>query len=484
MPDLFTQNGEVNEDLIVGTIEVGDGELYIIDIESCSPDEPFFEYSLIKEKYKGSDITFATDSAQNVRILYTVSEDNEGFFYAYSSEKDMFYPVSRIWSNDGEYYYAISVNACISNPDFITEERIANDKIFYAVDEKGDGGYYSYTSEGFLIGHGTTATTSSGEASSLIDIRNAAIVLMLIVLMIAAFFAIKKIVRKFRSNKLERDHERLEKQAEKTKQSKSHNIRRKVSGLFEKNQYLFVIKELTSREIRRKYVGSKLGILWSVLNPLLMMVTMTLIFSFMFRRSIENFPLYYLAGSIMWTLFSEVTNTAMTSLLDNKMLLMRTKLPLHTFVLSRAYTALTNFLYTLVPFVLLLIIYRIRPSLSMLLFPLDVLLTMIMSVGISYILSILYVYFKDIKYLYGVFLRILMYLTALFYPVSSLPKGLQEVIGYNPVYMSVYIARETVIYGRFPEYEAWIKLAVFSFVSLGIGILVFNRNRNGVMSRI
>lgn len=484
MPDLFTQNGEVNEDLVVGTIEVGDGELYIIDIESCSPDEPFFEYTLITEKYKGEDLTFATDSSQNVRILYTVSEDKEGFFYAYSPEKDMFYPVSRIWSNDGEYYYAISVNACVSNPDYVTDEAVDSEKIFYAVDESGDGGYYSYTSDGSLIGHGTTATTSKGEVSSLIDIRNAAIVLMLIVLMIAAFFAIRKIVRKFRSDKLLRDHERLERQSKRSGEPVFTKIRRKVTGLFEKNQYLFVIKELTSREIRRKYVGSKLGILWSVLNPLLMMVVMTLIFSFMFRRSIENFPLYYLAGMIMWTLFSEVTNSSMTSLLDNRSLLMRTKLPLHTFVLSRAYTALTNFLYTLVPFVLLLIIYRIKPSLTMLLFPIDILLTMVMSVGVSYILSILYVYFKDIKYLYGVFLRILLYLSALFYPVSSLPEGLQEVIGYNPIYMSVYIARETMIYGRFPHYTAWVKLIIAGAISLGVGILVFNRNRNGVMSRI
>ena len=107
-------------------------------------------------------------------------------------------------------------------------------------------------------------------------------------------------------------------------------------------QYFFVIKELTEREIKRKYARSSLGIIWSVLNPLLMMVVMSMIFSTMFKRSIDNYPIYYLTGQMVWELFSGATNAAMTALVDNKTLLIKAKLPRHTFVVSRIYTSLVN----------------------------------------------------------------------------------------------------------------------------------------------
>ena len=124
-------------------------------------------------------------------------------------------------------------------------------------------------------------------------------------------------------------------------------------------QYIFVIRELTAREIKRKYARSSLGIIWSVLNPLLYMVVMSLIFSTMFRRSIENFPIYYLTGQIFWTLFSGATNSAMTALVDNRNLLLQAKLPKQTFVLSRVYTTLVNFGYTCIAYIPMLIVFRI-----------------------------------------------------------------------------------------------------------------------------
>lgn len=86
----------------------------------------------------------------------------------------------------------------------------------------------------------------------------------------------------------------------------------------QRKQYLFVIHELVSRETKRKYARSKLGILWSVLNPLLSMAVLSMIFSTIFKRSIENYPIYYLTGFIIWNMFTLSTNTAMTALVDNK----------------------------------------------------------------------------------------------------------------------------------------------------------------------
>jgi len=249
-------------------------------------------------------------------------------------------------------------------------------------------------------------------------------------------------------------------------------------------QYAFVIRELTSREIKRKYARSSLGILWSVLNPLLHMVVMSLIFSTMFRRSIENFPIYYLTGQIFWTLFSGATTAAMTALVDNRSLLVKAKLPKQTFVLSRIYTALVNFGYTFIAYVLMLVVFRIRFSVTMLLFPLAVLFMLAISVGAGYILSVIYIFFADVKYLYSVFLTLWMYMSALFYPVTSLPEAMQTFIGCNPIYVVIAFARECVMYGRVPGIMMWIKLIGWSAGSLAVGLNVFKLKENQIMQRI
>ncbi len=249
-------------------------------------------------------------------------------------------------------------------------------------------------------------------------------------------------------------------------------------------QYVFVIRELTSREIKRKYARSSLGIIWSVLNPLLMMVVMSLIFSTMFKRSIENFPIYYLTGQTIWGLFSGATNSAMTALVDNKTLLIKAKLPKHTFILSRVYTALVNFGYTCIAYVLMLIIFRIPFTLTMLLFPVGILFGLLLSIGIGYLLATEYVFFADIKYLYGIFLTLLMYMSAIFYPVDSLPEMVQKVVNMNPVYLVILFTRECVMYGHVPETWVWIRLSAWSVASIIVGMIIFRTQENKIMQTI
>ena len=106
----------------------------------------------------------------------------------------------------------------------------------------------------------------------------------------------------------------------------------------------FVTGQLVAREMKRKYSRSRLGILWSVLNPLLSMAVLSMIFSTMFRKSIEDYPVYYLTGLLIWSFFTAATNTAMTALADNQALLLQVRLPRSVFPLSRVVTAFVNFL--------------------------------------------------------------------------------------------------------------------------------------------
>ena len=276
----------------------------------------------------------------------------------------------------------------------------------------------------------------------------------------------------------------------KSDKSKKHKeIRRQHREIRKKRsetgkQRMFVIKQLVSREIKRKYARSYLGIVWSVLNPLLSMAVLSMIFSTMFRRSIENFPIYYLTGMIIWQMFSISTTTAMTALEDNKQLLLKVKITKETFVLARVYTALTNFGYTCIAYIFMLLVFRVKPNVFMLLLPVDVFFLTLFSLGFSYILSILYVFFADIKHLYTVLLTLWMYMSAIFYPVESVPESMARVIEANPMYAYILFARECVLEGKCPSVDIWIRCIVWGVAAMGIGYLVFRKKEAYVMQKL
>lgn len=252
----------------------------------------------------------------------------------------------------------------------------------------------------------------------------------------------------------------------------------------ERRQYLFALKQMVARETKRKYARSYLGIVWSVLNPLLHMSVMSLVFSTIFSRSIENFPIYYFTGSLFWSLFSESTNHGMSALVDNRSMLLKTKLSKQTFVIARVLTALSNFSYSFVVYVLMLFVFRIRPTWYMLLLPVPLIFMILFSTGIAFGLSVIYVYFADIKYLYSVFLQLLMYVSALFYPADRMSGGMRYVLNWNPVYNYILFARDVMMYGVMPESVLWLKIIFWGTASFGFGYYLFWRMENMVMQKI
>lgn len=251
-----------------------------------------------------------------------------------------------------------------------------------------------------------------------------------------------------------------------------------------RKQYFFVIEELTSREIKRKYSRSYLGIVWSVLNPLLMMSVLSMIFSQLFHRSIENYPIYYLTGYILWQMFTGSTNAAMTTLIDNKMLLIKVKLPMEIFVLARVYTALVNLGYSLVAYLVMLVIFGVRPNWSMLFSPFIILFLLVFSLGISFVLATAYVFFGDVKHLYSVLLTLWMYCSAIFYPVDSMKGIIRAVIEINPIYNYIDALRSVVMQGVMPPLAEILRMIIWALVVYGIGYYIFRKNKNKVMQKI
>lgn len=252
----------------------------------------------------------------------------------------------------------------------------------------------------------------------------------------------------------------------------------------QKEQYRFVIKELVTREVKRKYSRSYLGIIWSVLNPLLYMLIITLIFSQIFSKSIENYPIYFLTGNIIWSLFTTATSSSMTALVDNKKLLIKVKFPMSIFVLARSYTALVNFGYSMVAYVIMLVAFKVTPTWTMLLFPIIIALLFMFALGMSYLLATAYVFFGDVKHLYSVILTMWMYCSAIFYPIDSISGVMRTVIEINPLYVYIWCARCVVMYGTVPTMIEMAQVIIYAVVMYGIGYGCYNKNKNKVMQKL
>ena len=249
-------------------------------------------------------------------------------------------------------------------------------------------------------------------------------------------------------------------------------------------KYSFVTQQLVQRELKRKYSRSRLGILWSVLNPLLSMAVLSLVFSTMFRKSIENYPVYYLTGLILWNFFTGATNAAMTSLADNRTLLLQTRFPRAVFPLSRVLASFVNFLYSLAAYAVILAVFSIRPAWTMALFVPIVALLGLFVMGVGFLLSILYAYFGDIRHLYGVLLTLWMYLSALFYPVSLLPEAMQKVIGENPIYCYIAAARDCMMYGQVPPAGLWARMVLWAVFVFWAGSRCFSKNQGKIIQSL
>lgn len=252
----------------------------------------------------------------------------------------------------------------------------------------------------------------------------------------------------------------------------------------QRGQYAFVIRQLTARELKRKYARSYLGVIWSVLNPLLSMAVLSLIFSQLFRRSIENYPIYYLTGYILWQTFTGATTSALTSLADNRQLLLRVKFPLSLFILTRVYTSLINLLYSLAAYGVMLAVFHIAPKWTMLLAPVYIFFLSLFSLGMSYLLATAFVFFGDIKHLYSVALTLWMYCSAIFYPISQISGVMRTVILMNPLYVYIACMRGAVMDGLLPTPVQWIQMILWGVGMFLVGAAVFRSQKNKIMQKL
>lgn len=242
-------------------------------------------------------------------------------------------------------------------------------------------------------------------------------------------------------------------------------------------KYAHLIAELVKRDLKLKYRRSFLGYFWSLLNPLMMMSVMMVVFSYMFRFNIENYPLYLICGQTVFNCFNESTNRAMFAIIDNAPLLKKIYVPKCVFPLSRVLTYFTTMALSLLAVLIVMIATRVQFHFCMLLFFVPLIFLLFFAAGMGMILSGLAVKFQDTIHLYSVFTMVLMYATPIFYPIDAVPESVARIIRLNPLYTIIYLFRELMLYGHIPAFGTWLYALGTSLAMFVLGALLFDRMR-------
>ena len=239
-----------------------------------------------------------------------------------------------------------------------------------------------------------------------------------------------------------------------------------------------LLVELVARDIKIKYRRSVLGVLWTLLNPLFMMIILSVVFSNLFKFDIENFPLYLLSGQVIFNFFNDATTTSMNAIIGSAGLIKKIYVPKYLFVFSRVASSIINVLASFSALILVMLALRIELHWTILLVWFPVLMLIIFSLGVGLFLAATTVKFRDIQHLYSVFITALTYLTPVIYPMSILPGWLYTIVSLNPITNYLQMFRGLMINNTLPSALDIVLAIAEAFVMLAIGLYVFYKNQD------
>lgn len=240
-----------------------------------------------------------------------------------------------------------------------------------------------------------------------------------------------------------------------------------------KNRFLF--EELTKRDFKQKYKRTALGMVWSVLSPLLQLFVMRMVFMNFFGRTMEHYTTYLFCGNLVFSYFNESTHGGMNSLMANSSIFSKVNVPKYMFLLSKNISSLINFGLTLIVFFLFAAIDGVAFHFRFLMLIFPIVCLVVFNIGVGLILSALFVFFRDIGYLYDIFTLLLMYLSAIFYTVEQFSAKVQRLFLLNPIYCYIKYFRVVVLDGNIPSFAFHVLCAMYALVLVVIGSAIYRK---------
>ena len=251
---------------------------------------------------------------------------------------------------------------------------------------------------------------------------------------------------------------------------------------------LYILKQLVTKDFKIKYRRSFLGVAWSVLNPLLMMIVMAVVFSTIFAQgrnggvvTPEMYPLYLIVGNVTFQVMSDSTSQALMSIFWASSLLKKVKIHRWVFPVQKILFSLVNFAFSLVAVAIVMLWFRIVPTWHLLLLPVALLLLMLFCTGIGMMLSALMVFFRDVQHLWGVVITAWTYATPIFWTsdyIYAMDPWLQAVMLGNPMYNYLQFMRDIFLFQTTPNLQTVVLCVAWALVSLVIGYAVFHKTEH------
>jgi ABC-type polysaccharide/polyol phosphate export permease len=245
------------------------------------------------------------------------------------------------------------------------------------------------------------------------------------------------------------------------------------------SQHGHLLYNLVYRDLTIRYKRSVLGFLWTMLNPMLLMIIFVVVFSALFRFALPHYETYFLSEYLPWMFFGQTTLLSMQSMAWNGALMKRVRVPKSIFTLASTLSGLVNLFLSYVPLVLIMVVLGVPVRPAILFLPVSFLILAVFTFGVSLALSAISVYFVDVREMYQVLLTALMYMSPIIYPISIVPERFQKVIQMNPLLYLLQIVRDPVYNGRVPSATMLAFTAALAAGMLIVGWSVFRRLSRG-----
>jgi lipopolysaccharide transport system permease protein len=259
------------------------------------------------------------------------------------------------------------------------------------------------------------------------------------------------------------------------------NIAKRLAVIISHRQ---IIKSMVVKNLRGKYIGSTLGISWAIINPLLIMLVITFIFSQVWRTEIKHFPILVLSALLPWNFFINSIMESTSSMESNAQLLRQFVMPVEVIPLSIVIANLINFLFGFIIVIPIFIIFNITIIKGILTLPLIIFLHFIFTLGVSMAFSVINVYFKDFSQLLNTLVMFFFWLTPVFYTLEMIPQMYRWLVWVNPSTCFVEIYRALLYSGNSGNLLMWWLSLCFALISITAGYFLFIKLETDVLKRI
>ncbi len=240
-------------------------------------------------------------------------------------------------------------------------------------------------------------------------------------------------------------------------------------------QYQFLFEELVKRDFTKKYKRTILGMAWSIISPLMNLLIMWMVFGKLLGSNIDHYVIYLFSGQLIFSFFSDATNLGMTSLVGNAGIFTKVNVPKYLFLFSQNVSALINFGLTSLVYFVFVALEGIDFTWKFLFLPYPVICLVIFNLGMGLILSALFVFFRDMQYLWGIAAQLIMWLSAIFYPIETFSDTVRNLFLLNPIYLFIRYFRKIVIEATVPAPQMHFLMLADALIAFGIGAWMYKR---------